>query len=238
MTMTSDRAIREVRHGVVPGYQRYSEPASASIWSVTRRRPPTWSGCRHLFRTSRRSFLGAAVTVIWPLAQLQGSLRTSRYQRLPLTAMSSNSTPITLQSLQPYAAHQEELIEALLARDTQNFRFREPEEAWTPFWESVWGKDLKFEKEQVVRDPHPISDSLILPDVVPPHCVLLPKPKTLDDCWKGFQLKKIFIRDEFKEAEEFVLSIFGEAKMYYDAVTITGQPEIGLPLSYSAVLGS
>ena len=161
-----------------------------------------------------------------------------------LTAMSSDPTPLTLESLQPYSTRQEELIETLLAKDSRGshgFYFRTPEKhAWQRFWNSAWGKDLGVEEELVVGDLRLISQSLIFPDVVPSYCDVLPKPGTLDDCWGGFARRKFLIRDEYKEAEESVLSTFAEEGMI-SASNIMGQPGIGLPLfllNHSGSLGS
>jgi len=106
--------------------------------------------------------------------------------------MSSNSTHFNLASLKAYVDAQEKIIETLLQKDTQNYRFRNPNKVdWTRFWTSVWGKPLEPKKEKVVRDLHPIDDHLILPDVVPPFCEVVPIPETLDACWGGFQCKKL-----------------------------------------------
>jgi hypothetical protein len=104
------------------------------------------------------------------------------------------------------------------------------------FWLSVWGKDTLDKTEEVVRGPNPIDDSLILPDVVPSHRDVMLKPKNLDKCW-SVHCKKILIRPEYKEAEEFVLSTFG-APIMNDALVVTGQPGIGSSIFYSAITGS
>jgi len=111
-----------------------------------------------------------------------------------LTAM-SNTTLLTLDSLQPYADAQEKLIESLLRKDPHNPPFRNlGDEGWTRFWKSSWGNSMKIKKEDVVRDLRPIDDSLILPDVVPPSCHTVPKPETLEGCWAGFECKKMLFR--------------------------------------------
>ena len=74
--------------------------------------------------------------------------------------------------------------------------------------------------------PHPIDDSFIFPDIVPPSCKVLPKPKTLDGCWGGFGCKKMLIRDEYKEAMDFILATLAEERTS-NACIITGQPGIG-----------
>jgi len=174
-------------------------------------------------------------------AQYQASRVMSRHRdnvRTSTTTMSSNSTPLTLQSLQRYAVRQEELIESLL--DTAPDYFQNPDlKVWTTFWESAWGKGAALERESVVRDPKRISDSLIPPDVVPPYCDGILKPKSLDDFWGGFGCKKFLIRHEYKEAEEFVCSVFSEEGMFSAAI-VTGQTAIGLPplLNHSGILGS
>ncbi|KAF9645188.1 hypothetical protein BDM02DRAFT_3120617, partial [Thelephora ganbajun] len=137
--------------------------------------------------------------------------------------------PTTLRSLQRYTSHQTELIESLLNPPFPNSHFRDSEDyGWVQFWSSAWGKDLdSFDKtEQVDRGPDPIDDpSLILPDVVPSNRDVMIKSQAMDRCWY-FDCEKIFIRSEYKEAEEFALSTCCTAAAY-DALVVTGQPGIG-----------
>jgi len=139
----------------------------------------------------------------------------------------SDPTPLTLRSLQPYAGAQEKIIESLLRKDPHNPHFRNlDDEDWTRFWNSAWGNPPIIEEEKVARDLHPIDDFLILPDVVPPFRKVLPKPENLDGCWAGFECEKMLIRQEYKEALEFVLATFAKERTF-NASIITGQPGIG-----------
>lgn len=152
--------------------------------------------------------------------------------------MSSDPTPATLRSLQPYADAQEEIIHSLLQEDPQDYYFRNPNNArWAQFWDSAWGNRVIPEEEKVVRDPYPIDDSFILPDVVPSSCRVLPKPKNLAGCWEGFDCKKFLIRDEYREAHRFILATFAEERTY-SASIVTGQHGIGLSFSHSTIPGS
>lgn len=143
------------------------------------------------------------------------------------TAMSPGSSPATLRSLQDYVPGQTELIDSLLNTLPLNSHFKDPsKQAWRRLWSSVWDKnpDSLETTEAVKRGPDPVDDSLI-PDVVPSHCDVMLKPESLDECWR-FRCKKIFVRSEYKEAEEFVLSTCA-TPMVYDAMIITGQPGVG-----------
>jgi hypothetical protein len=150
--------------------------------------------------------------------------------------MSSDLNPTTLRSLQHYASRQTELIDSLLKKSP--YLFRDPSnDDWLPFWTSAWGKDLDSldTTEEVLRGPDPIDNSLILPDVVPDHRDVMLKPEKMVNCWR-FECEKIFIRPEYREAEEFVLSICG-APGKCDALIITGTLGTGLSLFYPATTG-
>ncbi|KAF9648100.1 hypothetical protein BDM02DRAFT_2349856 [Thelephora ganbajun] len=62
------------------------------------------------------------------------------------------------------------------------------------------------------------------------------QPGAAKCCWH-FKCKQIFIRSEYKEAEEFALSVCGDAAKY-DGLVIAGQPGIGLTLFCLAFTGS
>ena len=151
--------------------------------------------------------------------------------------MASDSSPTTLKSLQQYASDQTELVDSLLNTYPQNTRFRDTDkQEWVQFWSSTWGRDPDSldKKEEVLRGPDRIEESLILPGVVPTHCDVMLKPKALESCW-DFDCEKIFIRPEYKEAEEFVLSACGAVRPYR-AFVVTGQPGIA-PLPYLTATG-
>lgn len=142
--------------------------------------------------------------------------------------MSSDPTPLTMQSLQPYVDAQEEIIESLLRKGRQDHYFRDPnDEDWAQFWDSAWGKPVILEKEKVVRGTNPVDNSLILPNVVPPTCRVLPKPRALDAFWGDFDCKKFLIRDEYREAHHSILATFAKERAY-SVFIVTGQPGIGL----------
>ena len=139
--------------------------------------------------------------------------------------------PRTLECLRHYARFQEELIKPLLQDRTElGSHFRETDiQEWTQFHSSVWGKGPNSldTTEPVIRGPDPISGSLIHPDVVPSDRSVMPKPDHLDSCWR-FTCEKFFIRPEYKEAEEFVISIFGAVQAVTVAgLVISGQRGIG-----------
>jgi len=145
--------------------------------------------------------------------------------------------PTTLESLRHYASSQTKLIESALESP---HLFKTPDNFyWMELWRATWGKDPdSFDKpERVESGPDSTNNSLIFPGVVPSNRNVMSKPDVLNNCWGPFECKKIFIRSEYKEAEEFLLSICGSG-MDYDAVVIAGQPGIGLSHFCSAAMGS
>ena len=153
----------------------------------------------------------------------------------------SDSIPTTLGFFRHYAPHQEELITSLSESHPSEPRFVDLAEdnEWVIFYSSVWGKDLAtFDDHEatVNRGPNKIDDSLFLPDVVPDTCHVMLKPNGLDDCWR-FTCEKIFIRPEYKEAEEFLLSTCA-AKSVIKAVVVTGRPGIGSSHFHFAITAS
>jgi hypothetical protein len=167
--------------------------------------------------------------------------------RLHLTAMSSDLNPTTpaesiapaestksteyavLRSLQSFAPRQEERIKRLIGKG----RFQDLEDPdWKTFFKSAWGglggnPDAFEGPKKVQRGIDPIDDSLLLPDIVPDMCNVMPKFETLDECWY-FDCEDILVRSEYKEAEQAVLSACAGGE---EAIVVTGQPGIGLSLS-------
>ena len=139
----------------------------------------------------------------------------------------------TLRSLQNYASGQQTHIDDLLLQRDDFRDFKDPN--WKNLFDSTLGANLDDldTTEKVQRGLNPIDDSLTLPDVVPLNCNVMPESKTLNCCW-NFRCKKIFIRSEYKEAEEFATSACANG---YDALVVGGRPGIGLSLS-ACITGS
>jgi len=91
------------------------------------------------------------------------------------------------------------------------------------------------QSEPVVRGPDAISDSRILPDIVPNNHSVMLKPDYVEDCWH-FNCKKFLIRPEYKEAERFILSTFHSERVV-SGLVIAGQSDTGSPLFCSAMAG-
>lgn len=141
------------------------------------------------------------------------------------TTLAESAEPTTMMSLQRYASDQNAVIKMLIGRG----RFRDFDHPdWKDLFDSTWGANLDDldTTEKVQRDPDPIDDSLILPDVVPLDCNVMPNSEVLDRCWPS-KCDKFFIRSEYKEAEQFALSAYADG---FDALIVTGQPGIGLSL--------
>ena len=151
--------------------------------------------------------------------------------------MSSNQDPLTLESLRQYASGQMELIRQVSDKGLRFKSLEGPGAAdWRLFRREVWGKGLSHldTVEEVQRGPGAIiDDPVILPDGVPSRCDVMLKPEILEDCWST-NCTKIFIRPEYKEAEEFALSTCG-AVIPYNAFVVSGQPGIGTLLFCLAV---
>ena len=151
--------------------------------------------------------------------------------------MSSNPGPLTLESLRQYASGQMELFRQVLNKGLRFKSLEGPSAVdWGLLQREVWGKGLSHldTTEEVQRGPGAIiDDPVILPDGVPSRCDAMLKPEILEDCWST-NCAKIFIRSEYKEAEEFALSTCG-ATIPYNAFVVSGQPGIGSLLFYLAV---
>lgn len=144
--------------------------------------------------------------------------------------LSSDMNPTTpehtLKSFQHHAPCQTEIIESLL--DPSRYLFQDRNDIdWVELWQSAWDKDPRtFEKTEVVeRGRNPINDSRI---TAPPVRDVMVTPEIAKLCWNfGSKFAGIFIRDDYKEAEEFVISRCGvDAPLH--GVLVVGQPGIGL----------
>jgi len=142
--------------------------------------------------------------------------------------LSSDVNPTTpectpLKSFQHYTPCQTEIVESLL--DPSHGRFQDTNDIdWIEFWKSAWDKDpLTFEKTEVVeRGCNPINDSRI---IVPPFRDVMVTPEAAKLCW-NFGSKFVFIRNDYREAEEFAISSCGlDAPLH--GVLVVGQPGIG-----------
>jgi len=115
--------------------------------------------------------------------------------------------------------------------DPSHFCFQDTNNiVWIEFWKSAWDKDPHtFEETEVVeRGCNPIDDSRI---IVPPFRDVMVTPEVTRLCWNfRSKISRIFIRPDYKEAEEFALSSCGlDAPLH--GVSVVGQPGIGLPPS-------
>jgi hypothetical protein len=150
--------------------------------------------------------------------------------------------PTTLRSLQRYASRQTELIESLLNPAYPNSHFRDSTgQDWVSFWLSTWGNqdpDSLGTRQKVERDSNSKAtgkdnsddeDDDEDYDEVPLECDVMIKPEAVDNCWH-FICEKFFVRSEFKEAEEFILSTCG-IPMAPSILVVAGQVGIGLNLS-------
>ena len=151
--------------------------------------------------------------------------------------MSSNPGPLTLESLRQYASGQMELFRQVLNKGLRFKSLEGPSAVdWGLLQREVWGKGLSHldTTEEVQRGPGAIiDDPVILPDGVPSRYDAMLKPEILEDCWST-NCAKIFIRSEYKEAEELALSTCG-ATIPYNAFVVSGQPGIGSLLFYLTV---
>lgn len=153
-----------------------------------------------------------------------------------LTPSLSDSTPAssgmnsTLESLRQYTPRQTKAIESLLDPSFSGRYFRNPSDTeWFQFWESAWGNGpgIFEETEKVERGPDPIDDTLI---DVPPDRDVMVVPEVTRCFWDfDFDFTKILVRSDYKEAEEFALSICG-APVMHRMLLVSGQPGIGLSL--------
>jgi len=74
---------------------------------------------------------------------------------------------------------------------------------------------------------------MTLVGVVPTDRDVMLKPKVTSNLWYlKPECKKILIRSEYREAEQFALSACGDA-VASDVFVVTGQPGIGSSLFYS-----
>jgi hypothetical protein len=149
-----------------------------------------------------------------------------------LTPSPSPTTPpelTTLRSLQRYASIQTELIESILQDPSlPNSDFQDSrDKCLAQLLRSIWEKDLESldETEKVERGSDPVDDSLI---VVPLDRDVMHVPKVMNGCWNfEHHHRKVLIRSEFKEAEEFAISSCGEVNMTR-VLMVAGQSGIGL----------
>jgi hypothetical protein len=165
-----------------------------------------------------------------------GGYVTSRFKPvLPLTPMSSDLNPTkppeltTLESLQCYTPRQTQLIKPYFSH---RYRFQHPsgfDASWAGIFAATWGKVLDSDKtEKVERGSDPIDDPLVPND----RDVML-IPQFAKDFWSFRpRVKKILIRSEYKEAEEFALFTCGE-RSAPDVLLVIGQSGIGLSPFYS-----
>ena len=148
------------------------------------------------------------------------------------SSMESTASP-QLASLQRYASHQTGLIESLSSQGGF-FHDTDPDDNWVKLWFTFWGKEGGWDTtRKVIRGFDPIDDFL-LPHVVPAECDVMIKPGVVDNCWH-LESESIFIRSEYKEAEEFAVSVCGAARRNM-ALMVAGQPGIGSSLSISPSL--
>ena len=118
-----------------------------------------------------------------------------------------SATSLQLSSLQRHAFHQTGLIESLSSQGGF-FHDLDPDDNWVKLWFTFWGKEGGWDTtQQVIRGFDPIDDFL-LPHVVPAECDVMIKPGVVDNCWH-LESESIFIRSEYKEAEEFAVSVCG-----------------------------
>jgi hypothetical protein len=160
-------------------------------------------------------------------------------QEVSIPTMPPDSGPLTLESLSHYAPFQAKAIELILNTPAPNRHFKPSDAAdWIRLWSEVWGKGLGPLNERGERreDSDILNNPYILPDGAPSHFNVMPKPKGLDHCWIT-RCDKFFVRPEYEEAEDFVLSICSVMHKYR-ALLIIGQRGIGLFLFYCAVQGS
>ena len=147
-----------------------------------------------------------------------------------------STTPPHLSSLRRYASNQSELINPLIS---PNGLFRGldwhhgADTNWVKlrgnFW-PVWSVREDWDTTRdVIRGSNPLNDSL-LPDVVPAKCDVMDIPDVVNNCWNLESKECIFIRSEYKEAEEFALSACSDPRMNR-VLAIIGQPGIGTSLS-------
>jgi len=119
-----------------------------------------------------------------------------------------------------------EVIEPLF--DPSHYCFQDSNNIdWVGLWRSAWDKDPRtFEKTEVVeRGRNPINDSRI---IVPPLRDVMLTPEAAKLCWNfKFKFAEIFIRPDYKEAEEFLISSCG-VDIRLDGILVVGQPGIGL----------
>jgi hypothetical protein len=163
--------------------------------------------------------------------------------------MSSDSKPIpppeptALGDLSYYAPRQTKLIESNPYRGIRGPLLRDTNHGnWKLLWTSIWGvkdPDALDATQEVSRGTgsDAVDDELAFPDGAPTHCNVMTKPGVLDHCW-NFKCEKIFVRSEYKEAEDFIVSVCGKAQTPPCALVVTGQPGIGLHFLHSAVIGS
>jgi hypothetical protein len=139
----------------------------------------------------------------------------------------------TLKSLQRYASHQTDLINSLPSKC-----FRDPSGIfdWAVVLKATWGKGLDSydATEKVERGSDVIDGSLVLPNIVPNDRDVMLIPEVAMRSWSSNpKYKKILIRSEYKEAEEFALTTCGMAEAP-QAFVVVGQSGIGFSPFYSA----
>ena len=90
--------------------------------------------------------------------------------------------------------------------------------------------------EKVEGSSDPVDDSLV--GVVPTDRDVMLKPEVAMNLWYlEPECKKILIRSEYREAEQFALSACGAA-IASDVLVVTGQPGIGSSPFYPATTRS
>ena len=100
--------------------------------------------------------------------------------------------------------------------------------AWHAFRDSVWKTGFaSFQNEEPVeRGDNPIKDSEILPDIVPPTCLVANIPRILFLATNLKWTKRILVRSEYGEAEKATLDA---AEDDVESFVVTGQPGIVTP---------
>jgi len=144
----------------------------------------------------------------------------------------------TLKSLQHHAPSQEDLIRSLSEHPTQYYFRAVDDENWEVFWKEAWGRELDSldRLEKVERGSDPVNNFTFPLGAAPTHRQVMVAPKIMHRLWSiKPRYKKILIRSEYKEAEQFALSTCDTAS---NVLAIIGQPGIGPSPLYSATTGS
>jgi len=144
----------------------------------------------------------------------------------------------TLESLQRHSSSQEDIIRSLSEHPAEYYFRAFNDENWEAFWKEAWGRepDSLDSLEGFERGPNPVDNSTFPLGAAPTHRQVMVAPEITNHLWTinpGY--KKILIRSEYKEAEQFALSTCDTAS---DVLAVTGQPGIGPSPLYSATTGS